>query len=194
MSDQALYKIAEILPKDSHVLDIGAGRKPRHANYLRKRGLKVDTVDFHDNATYLGDYNQIDLPVQYDCVWSSHCLEHQLNVNRFLSKCHKDTKEGGYMVVTVPPLKHTIVSGHVSLWNAGLVLYNLVLAGFDCSNAMIKSYDYNVSVIVKKKSFEMPKLNFDQPDLQTLNQYFPKGLKYGPLGEFEGQIRSHNWD
>ena len=52
---------------------------------------------------------------------------------RFLGKIRNVVKEGGLVGIVVPPRKPFITDGHVSLWNAGLVVYHLVLAGFDCS-------------------------------------------------------------
>ena len=46
----------------------------------------------------------------------------------FLKKVHSLLNEGGYLAIIVPPRKPFIVGGHVTIWNAGLVLYNLILA------------------------------------------------------------------
>src|SRR5690606_36120022 len=83
---------------------------------------------------------------------------------------------GGVLALTVPPLKSRIVGGHVSLWNAGLLLYNLVLAGFDCSRARILQYGYNISVILTKTPAELPRdLSFDRGDLRRLRPFLPGG-------------------
>lgn len=78
-------------------------------------------------------------------------LEHQLNPNIFLKKVYSVIKEDGYLCIIVPPRKPIIVGGHVSIWNAGLLMYHLIHAGFDCSNASIFQYDYNIGIIIKKK-------------------------------------------
>ena len=186
-------KLNKMLSPKSYILDIGAGKKQHHAKWFRSKEHIVDTVDFFKGSTYLGNFNDIHISRQYDCVWASHCLEHQLNVNMFLKKIYSILKPNGLVAITVPPLKHQIVGGHVTLWNAGLVCYNLVLAGFDCSRASIKSYDYNVSVIAKKGSFNLPKLTYDRPDLKILNKYMPSDLDYGQYYDFNGQINEHNW-
>ena len=74
-----------------------------------------------------------------------------------------------------------IVDGQVSLWNSGLLLYHLVLAGFDCSRDLwIRQYDYNIGIIVRKRS--IPSLSFpvdlcmDTGDLQKLAKFFPEDL------------------
>jgi len=192
---EALYKIIEIVPNNSKILDIGAGKLNVHANIFREAGFTVDTVDFFEESTYIGDFNQIQIKEKYDVIWASHCLEHQLNVNSFLKKIHNTLKPNGYVAITVPPLKHEIVGGHVNLWNGGLLIYNLILAGFDCSNIMIKKYDYNISGIVRKTNSKIPEasLVYDSPDLITLKDFFPKKLSYRKNNIFDGDIESLNW-
>jgi hypothetical protein len=178
----------------NEVLDIGSGEEQTHANYMKKHGLLVDTIDFFEGSTIVGNYNDETMPHFYEGIHAAHVLEHQLNVNSFLKKVHWDLQENGFLCITVPPLKHRIVGGHVSLWNAGLILYNLVLARFDCSNARIKTYGYNISVIIRKKTIlDFPKLLYTGPDLANLHKYFPPGLKYLKHGQFEGDIKLYNW-
>jgi len=188
----AVEKLNEILPKNSLVLDLGSGQKERHAKLIRQAGHTVETVDFYDNNTYTGDYNSLEIKKVYDGIWCAHCLEHQLNVQSFLKKIKSNLKEGGWLAITVPPLKHQIVSGHLSLWNAGLLLYNLIIAGFNCEDAKVKTYDYNISIVVKNKSFELPQLNYNYGDLITLYDYFPKQLERNKKGFFDGQIKELN--
>lgn len=170
------------------VLDVGAGDGV-HAALFRDIGKNVYTCDIRPPADFVGRYTSLKLPQKYDLIWCSHTLEHQPNVYTFLKKVSLDLKEGGYFAVTVPPLKHEIVGGHLSLWNAGLLLYNLVLAGFDCSEAMVKTYGYNVSVVVKYKPAEIPPLKMDFGDIEKLSHLFPIEAKNG----FDGRIEELNW-
>jgi hypothetical protein len=71
----------------------------------------------------------------------------------------------------------------------GLLLYNLIIAGFDCSEASVKTYNYNCSVIVKKKPATLPKLRYDTGDIERLSQFFPFDARQG----FNGQILELNW-
>lgn len=175
----------------SHILDIGAGFPSYHANDMRSCGLTVITNDFFPENDLVGDYNSLPpLQQQFDGIWCSHTLEHQQNVGMFLSRIHSDVKEGGLVCITVPPAKSMIVGGHVSLWNAGLLLYNLILAKFDCSQASVLTYDYNISVIVTKKTITLPKLTFDSPDIDTLKLFFPSELR---KSSFDGNIKQLNW-
>lgn len=171
------------------VLDIGCGFGD-HFKAFQQAGKQVIGVDIIDNGfNVVGDYLDTSFnPV--DLIWASHILEHQLNVNLFLRKCYSDLNENGYICITVPPLKHNIVGGHVTLWNAGLVMYNLVLAGFDCSNVKIKQYGYNISVIAQKGGFKLPPLNYDNGDIELISQWLPNGYNYQ---NFNGNISEFNW-
>ena len=93
------------------------------------------------------------------------------------------------LAITVPPAMHQIVGGHLSVWNAGLLLYHLILAGFDCRNAHVCQYGYNISVILRKRLIELPALHYDSGDINRLAQFLPDGLSEG----FNGDIRKLNW-
>ena len=75
------------------VLDVGSG-PGKHAKLFKDGGYDFTTVDVNAdyNADVVGDFCQIDfvaeqdVPFEYDLVWCSHVLEHQLNVNEFLKK------------------------------------------------------------------------------------------------------------
>ena len=175
------------------LLDIGSGPSQgvNAANFFKELAKDVTRQDINPNykPDLLGDFNNLATDKLYDCVWCSHVLEHQLNVNHFLTKIFHTLKDDGVLAITVPPLKHAIVGGHVTLWNAGLLLYNLILAGFDCKDAAVKSYGYNISVIVNKRTAILPELNYDAGDINALNEFFPLGVYEG----FDGNIQEINW-
>lgn len=189
------------------VLDIGCG-EGLHSDILRQNGKNVFSLDY-GKSPYLmrredkrniiiGDFREYDFgSLQFDAVWCSHVLEHQMDSHRFLCKVHQVLRENGVLAVTVPPLKHQIVGGHVSLWNAGLLLYHLILAGFDCSQAAVKKHGYNISVIVVKKTIDVvPKLIFDAGDITTIRPYLPEGLTYSENindVQFNGDLDELNW-
>ena len=179
------------------VLDIGAGAQ-KHTKQMREQGLTVVTNDYGENnrvvnlrPDYSGDYLTLTDIGTFDGIWCSHTLEHQRNVGLFLDKLHRDLEEGGVLGITVPPRKDKIVGGHLSLWNVGLLLYNLVLAKFDCSGAGVATYGYNCSVVLNKKTANLPDLTYSGGDIERLKTFFPKGLdiKQG----FNGRIEEHNW-
>jgi len=188
------------------VLDVGAGCGDHTKKFLQAK-KRVVAIDLNPRGPLIGlrnefmdsldivqeDINTWDSYEQFDCVWASHVLEHQLNVHNFLMKLFSLTKEGGVLAITIPPAKNAIVGGHVTIWNAGLLLYNLVLAGFNCKQARVKKYGYNISLIVTKESIQSEvydKLIYDAGDLDTLSSYFPVGHNYQG---FNGDISELNW-
>lgn len=144
------------------------------------------TIDLNPPADIVGDY--MDHRFSVDAIWCSHVLEHQMNPGMFVAKMVSELSEGGVLAVTVPPLKHFIVSGHVTLWNEGLLLYHLVLAGLDCSNARVGRYGYNISVIVEKRSATLPKFS-GQDYLDKVSHLFPVPVTHG----FDGRIGNVKW-
>lgn len=188
------------------VLDIGTGAGEQ-AEVFIKAGRKVTAIDygqsayFRNNAhklqTIVADFNEHKFSQRFDCVWCSHVLEHQLNPHSFLVKVHDVLKEGGVLAITVPPLKHEIVGGHVSVWNVGLLLYRLVLAGFDCKDAGALCYGYNFSVIVKKRSINVLNvIEYDTGDIRKIRPFLPSDLPFAPNqmdDAFDGNIYELNW-
>jgi hypothetical protein len=175
------------------VLDIGPG-KGEAMKAFQEAGKEVYAVDNKPQISNvrLMDFNYpnfVGWSNQFDLVWCSHVLEHQRNVDNFLTQIYRITKMDGWVAITVPPAKPEIVGGHVSMWNAGLLVYNMVLTGFDCSGAMIKTYDYNCSVIVQKKQAILPDLQFAQGDIERLKPFLPDFFCHGVNGEIE----SWNW-
>lgn len=192
----ALEKLLAVY--DFHtVLDVGCG-PGRHWPFFREAGKEVTGIDIGRMAggVIVADYLHHEFDRQFDCLWLSHVLEHQLNVNLFLKKVFCDLKPGGILAVTVPPLKHNIVGGHVTLWNAGLLLYNLILAGFDCSQARVKHYGYNISVLVPKVPAAVPfeRLYCDRGDIELISRFFPQHPQMKWEHSFRGDIAQLNWD
>ena len=179
------------------ILDIG-GANLYAANYFTERGKVVDVVDFSTspymdeqqlkkskiNQFIEGDFTKLDFSQKYSAVWCSHVLEHIPNVNDFLIKLISLVDENGYIAIAVPPRKPFIVSGHVNLFNPGLLIYRMVLAGLNCTNASVFQYDGNICILVKKDSIHLPSLNFDIGDLELLKNYFPIEISEGFNGDF----------
>lgn len=189
---EAIRVLAQRFPFKT-VLDIGAGEGV-HSRWLAAIGKSVTSICY--SASYgfqpdiVGDYMDTEFNEPFDAIWASHVLEHQLNAGAFLKKIYQDLKPTGILAITVPPMKPEIVGGHVSLWNAGLLLYNLILAGFDCRDAAVHSYGYNVSVIVRKRRVWLPRdLTMDAGDIEKLAAFFPLPVHQA----FDGAISDLNW-
>lgn len=186
-AEEAFNKVLKMDCKT--ILDIGSGNG-EHAMLFRALGKDVTTIALHAGADIVGDFNEVKLPNKFDCIWASHVLEHQRNVGAFLDKCFSQLKDDGILAITVPPAKHNIVGGHLTLWNAGLLLYNLILAGFNCSTAAVKTYGYNISVVVRKEAAHWHEpLTMDYGDISTLAHLFPFPVEQA----FDGQVKDVNW-
>ena len=197
---QALQKLLRDYAFRS-VLDVGSGAG-QHSRILANCGKSVTAVDLgtsvyaqeHDpRVTFVAaDYVTHSFDRPFDAIWACHVLEHQPNPNAFLRKVLADTAVGGPVAITVPPPKPEIVGGHVTLWNAGLLLYHLVLAGNDCRDAAILKYRYNISLIVPRRPIpdaDFPELTFDSGDIDRLAMFLPDGLRE----PFDGDITELNW-
>tara|TARA_B100000780_G_scaffold266419_1_gene222608 strand:+ start:168 stop:911 length:744 start_codon:yes stop_codon:yes gene_type:complete len=190
------------------VLDIGSG-EGLHAKLLADNGKKVTKIDYGDSIYFkkedmhetkftdaiIADFNDYEFDCLYDVIWCSHVLEHQPNPNIFLKKIYKLLDESGVLAITVPPSRNTMSGGHLSNWNAGLLLYNLVLAGFDCADASILKYGYNISIIVRKKAAIFEPLSYDSGDLRKIKNCLPKLRFYCTENDepFNGNIFRVNW-
>lgn len=183
-----------------NVLDVGSG-SGEHAAILHKHNKDVTALDFGvslyanegiDESSWTkitGNFYDFEFPEKFDCIWASHVLEHQSDPGVFIRRCRELVKEDGYIAITVPPLKHIIVGGHLTLWNAGLLLYQLVFNGIDCKDAAILTYDYNITIIVQNKARAEMHLDWDYGDIKRLKPYFPDFIDE----PFEGQINRWNW-
>ena len=174
------------------VVDVGCGAGG-HAQRFAAAGKKVTTISFEQYGsfvpTFVGDFADFHADEPFDLVWCSHMLEHQRNVGQFLERLIALAKPGGLIAITVPPARHRIVGGHVTMWNAGLLLYNLVLAGLDCRHAKVLTYGYNISVIVRRRRADLPELRHDAGDIEKLADFFPLPMKQ----KSEGRIPQVRW-
>lgn len=185
----ALELFCDSLKDGALVLDVGSG-KGEHSRYMKGRGLAVME---HDVSRAGVPYEQTpERPCKYDGIWCSHTLEHMRSPGSSLDKMRVELKPGGLLAVTVPPTKQQIVGGHCSHWpNVGALVYALILSGFDCSGAAVKTYGYNMSVLVRKPvdPLRLPKLAYDSGDIHRLRDYFPFPVHEG----FNGWVTEANW-
>jgi len=138
-----------------NVIDIGGGEDPVTQN--------AKVFDLQDgDAQYISKYESLE---SYDCVHSSHCLEHMKNVPEAFSEWWKLVKKDGYMIITVPhedlyeqkiwpsifnnDHKATFRLDQEDTWSD--VSYDLKILSESLSNAVIidyciqdKGYDYNL--------------------------------------------------
>lgn len=166
---------------------------------MRSIGLEVFTVDLKKPADFVGDFLEMPRMRTFDAAWISHVLEHQPNPQTFLRCVRAHIRSGGRIFVTVPPMKDAVVGGHLTLWNAGILLYHLILAGYDCRCARVGTYAsapgypvYNVSVIARVYSGQPPVLDdlaMDAGDIERIAHLFPVSVRQG----FDGRLPDIRW-
>ncbi len=202
---KAFSRFMAKLSPGARVLDIGAG-DGRHADPMRAAGLNVTTIDLMSPVLLMksahvpsgscwpapdiqGDYLNVPAPDKaYQAIWCSHVVEHQRDVGAFLRKMFSELEDGGLLAVTVPPMGESLVGGHLNQFTEAGLVYNLVCAGFDCAEARVGIYGYNISVLVEKRPFDCPVLCFDAGDIEALRDFFPWPVHQAVRGRL-GNVR-----
>lgn len=191
------------------VLEVGCGGGVA-ANAFRFLGKEVTGVEIQKGleATVKGDFASIDFGRKFDAVWCSHVLEHQRNVGAFLDKCFDVLHPNGVLALTVPSALAPMIIGHPNVFTPLHLIYSLILAGFDCSDAMIKQYDWQFSIVVQKTANGLARLPFasqvsplssyrdDEPGyVPNLLNFFPAAVRdeLAPHGIAWGEIEELNW-
>ena len=102
--------LASRLRADGTLLELGAGTGFQ-ARELTNRGFDVKAIDLPKSAYSnsrvfpILDYNGTEIPFSdssFDVVFSSHVLEHVLNVPALLKETRRVLKPGGYAVHAIP--------------------------------------------------------------------------------------------
>ena len=186
----------------NNLLEIGGGDGKGSIHLINKYKKKVDLIELENsywlkklkekkkfNKIIIGNFIKKRLK-KYDAILCSHVLEHQENIKIFLDKIYNSLKENGYLCIIVPPRKPFIISGHLNLFNPGLLIYRLILSKMDCQKAQVISYDYNICIILKKQSIKLPRLRGDIGDLDKLKSFFPFKITEG----FNGDLININFN
>lgn len=186
------------------IIDIGAGNGFA-SKAFRQAGRQVTATDLHpellnslprDVKLYkdLDVCNMTDIPSEsYDAVWCSHVIEHVMDTGRALSEIRRILKPNGIAFLTVPPFEHRLLGGHVCPgWNIGILMYVLILSGFDIINGSFINYHHNVSGFVRKgPDFEIP-ISHDYGDIERIKHLFPPSLNI--YQGWNGNIENYNWE
>jgi 2-polyprenyl-3-methyl-5-hydroxy-6-metoxy-1,4-benzoquinol methylase len=194
-----------IIQPGDRVLDLGAGRCDAarrfvQANcrvtavgmnfdrYLDEAGLEeLQSLEVALKEASFDDYNSSE---PFDAIWCAHMLEHQRNPGQFIDHCLSLLRPGGWLLLSVPPLKTQVVSGHLSVWFPGLLIYNLIVAGLDCSAIHMKKLGYNIAAFVRNIQTPLPRLTSSLGDIELLANRFPPGLAHQG---FDGDFAEINW-
>jgi SAM-dependent methyltransferase len=164
------------------VLDIGCGKGDLFNN-LNERGIKytgtgVDLMSKElvevDTFKYIeADFNNWLTEEKFDLIFTSHVIEHNPNTELFLQNFFSFAKEGGTFCLIWPKPKPRIVGGHVHTFNMGLMLYNIIRTGIDCSKVEMYQAGYNLCILGTVKRFELPELTYNKHEIETFKSKFP---------------------
>jgi hypothetical protein len=82
----------------------------------------------------------------------------------------------------------------LSIWSPGLVLYHLVLAGFNCSSVKVLTQGEEISVIIEKDTIDPWVEGTPLPPLVSLRRYLPARLDFVlEPACFNGDIPNLDW-
>lgn len=166
------------------IIDIGTGPFTHIVDFFIKNGKEVYSIDIekrnsyeHQNYHFItGNFLNYTFTRKFDAVWASHVLEHVQDTGLFLNKVYELLNDDGIFFCIVPPHKTQIVGGHVTIgWNIGILMYNLILCGFNVNQGRFKKHGYNIAAFVtKRKGKILPEdLIFDAGDIEKLADYWP---------------------
>lgn len=162
-----------------------------HGLSLGPKGPKV--VDRYFSSA-LEDF---DPGITYQGIWCCHALEHSPNPGIFLRKLRSIAADRALICITVPPLRHDITTGHLTMWDGGTLLLNLVKAGFDCSEASVRRSGYNISVILRYARAPDESEDAARTDIE-IRRLMPEAIVWRRslrgVNYFNGNIRRMNWD
>jgi len=181
---EALDRFMRMMKPKGSILEVGSG-KGLHTRRFRNEGFTVKTIDPNNPADHVGMYPVRFSVSPFDGIWCCHVLEHCLDTNTILESMHRDLCEEGILCICIPPPRDDLRGGHIHEWNEGLLIYNLILAKFDCSEARVFRDALNICVLLKKKTIqELPRLVSGPGDLEKLSQYFPVPVRQKTDGRF----------
>jgi hypothetical protein len=186
-------------------IDVGAG-PGHHVTFLKQRGpfAEVHGLDpgaraaISEDRLFRGTLEEFRPDRRYDAIWCCHTLEHSPNPGLFLRRLRRLAAPGALICVTVPPLRHDNTIGHLTMWNAGTLLINLVHAGFDCASARVKKSGYNISVILRNEESGASGAQPPGNSQARFRARMPASLRWRRSWRgtwyFNGNIRSLNWE
>lgn len=171
------------------ILDIGCGYCPYFDLFKNKiyTGIDVYNKNVLNEVSKNNNINIINDNIlthdfgnkTYDCVYSSHVIEHISNTEEYIRRLKSLVVDDGILCIIWPKPKPQIVGGHVHIFNPGLIFYNIVRVGIDCSVWKCLENKYSFCVVGKCKKVEDPKLIYCMGEIELLRKYFPFNAKHG---------------
>jgi SAM-dependent methyltransferase len=199
------FHLADVASRLSfdRILDVGFGHGAA-SRFFRLKGKAVVAIDrdIQYRAAPLEVMREAGIEIvetafldfqpegKIDAIWLSHVLEHTLDVGSFLRKARSILSDEGWLFVMVPPFKHEVVGGHVTPgWNLGILMYVLLVSGFDIKNGHFVRHGYNICAFVRKSTASLPELCHDQGDIERTREMWPVEVQQG----FNGDLKAVNW-
>ena len=150
--------------------------------FVKNRDKEV----FSDLPEFKGSLDKLlDIDSGLDLVVLSQ-IHRQRNVGQYLDRAFKALKVNGELALICPFYSNCVGSGNSNnLWNAGTLLYNLILAGFDCKKAKVSTFQNQIQIYVIKNDRKIP----NAVSLSLLYDFFPIEV----YQHFDGNILEVNW-
>ncbi|HLO76447.1 MAG TPA: class I SAM-dependent methyltransferase [Magnetospirillum sp.] len=200
-----LIRQTDIYDFDS-IVDIGTGTGAA-ARHFAGRCSRVLATGY-DMASYLGQPLPSTVQVlagedvcsmaaigdgEMDAVWCAHVLEHVPDTGRALAEIRRILRPGGWLFLSLPEYSPFVVGGHVTPgWNLGILMYALILAGFNVRDGAFVNHCWNVTAFVQRGEPVSLPLRHDRGDIETLAPLFPKGLQAHQ--GMDGDMLRLNWE
>lgn len=176
------------------VLDIGGGDRAA-ARIFRALDKEVLILDATYNPAFppdiRADFLDVALTDPFDLLFCSHVLEQQRNIGAFTDRLFDVLPEGGILALTTSPIcSHRVAPSHCNPLNAGMLLYHLVMSGFDCREARVLTYGNNTTVVVRRKATGLVRRSSAMAS--DFTAFLPAAIKVG-AEQFNGAIRAIDW-
>jgi len=142
-----------------------------------------------------GDHHHvIDFKRKFQIVYASNVLEHSRNVGNFIEKLFDICEDDGYVAIMVPrPHLNRLLSGHITTWSTATLVYNIVAAGYDCSQAKVCNGVMEKSILVQKRPIRNdPAFVYRTgvvDDVTQQSKFFPWDVRH----KGAGWLPSVNW-
>ena len=179
------------------IADVGSG--PGHqAMLFHLKGIKVTCIDFIP-PLYPLPFVRPDATdgLQFDAIWSHHCLEHISNPIQALIAWRNLLRPGGRLFLTVPEVGLTMSSGHLNNFNLPQLIYILAVSGFDCSEKCFSRSRSHLRASVRKAQSYDPQEEGILTSLATLSQkgLFAPSIRHAisTRGRFSARDIHLNW-
>lgn len=163
----------------NNLIDVGCGYAPYKELFGNITYTGIDIL-VNDGDNFICDnFNHHDFEGQkYECVFTSHCIEHQSNLETFLRNIKSIIEDNGVLCILWPPPKDNVVGGHVNMFNPGMLLYNLTRIGIDCSKTRCIYSGYTYGIVGNISLVDEIDLIYDTGDIELLSHLFPFNAKH----------------